>query len=127
MRSVRNGRGKKSSFYKLIKFCKENGNEFGSKLLDYSSVKDLDIIYRYLNMSMPNICGYDFIHKMLTDTLSTVSTVGEEAFSLLVFENNFNRWVFLADKELDREEAEKKMLEETNDETNGDGNNEDRV
>jgi hypothetical protein len=86
-------------FMKLISLCRNGVKQFGNKLLDYQGL-DKDILICYLNMAMTSVSTVKFKERMMYDKLSEVTTVSEEAFALLVFENNFERWTFLANKEL---------------------------
>ena len=88
-------------FMKLISLCRNDVKQFGNKLLDYQDL-DKDILICYLNMAMTSVSTVKFKERMMYDKLSEVTTMSDEAFALLVFENNFERWTFLANKELNR-------------------------
>lgn len=82
----------------MINYCKGHGNKFGSNLIDYGNV-DMDLLECYLNMSMPAMSTVHFKDMMSHSTLSKTVTIGEEAFAILVFENNFNRWLYQAEEQ----------------------------
>ena len=86
-------------FTKLIELCKENRPKFGNKLLDYQNI-DKDILICYLNIAMGSISNFRFKERMVYDKLTDAITVSEEAFGLVLFENNFNRWIYEGDMEV---------------------------
>ena len=49
---------------------------------------------------MPAISVRTYDHFKYFNSLSKVLTVAEEAFTVLVFESNFNRWVWQAEKDV---------------------------
>ena len=100
--------GIENNFTKLINYCKSHGSKFGTHLIDYGNV-DIDLLECYLNISMPAMSTVHFKDMMSHSTLSNTVTIGEEAFAILVFENNFNRWLHQA-------EEQRGLTEETNNE-----------
>ena len=96
---------KDNKFVALVEFCKANGVKFGSKLLDYSLL-DKKVVMTYFNICMPTLVGIDFSSDMRTDALTQVTTISEEAYAALLFENYFERWMYQAKEELDNEERE---------------------
>ena len=49
---------------------------------------------------MPDISVRTYDHFKYFNSLSKVLTVAEEAFAVLVFESNFNRWVWQAENDV---------------------------
>ena len=49
---------------------------------------------------MPALAKGNFKQQMAFEPLTTVVTAAEETFALLVLENNLERWIFLANKEI---------------------------
>ena len=49
---------------------------------------------------MPAMSTVHFKDMMSHSTLSSTVTIGEEAFAILVFENNFKRWVYQAKEQM---------------------------
>ena len=87
---------------KLIQFCKEKGDRFGENLLQYDTL-DIDIVIYFLDLAMPAISVRTYDIDKVFSPLSTTLTVAEEAFAVLQFENSMKRWIWLADKEVMRE------------------------
>ena len=58
--------------------------------MNYESV-DKDVLFCYLNMEMKNISTVKFKELMMYEKCSEATTMFEEAFDILVLENNFNR------------------------------------
>ena len=84
---------------KLVKFCKNNGHQFGDKLLDYDNM-DIETLKYFYDISMPSISSYMYSSRILFNTFSRVITESEEAFAILVFENSFDRWLYQADSKI---------------------------
>lgn len=96
--------GLETVFDTLITKCTEQGETFGDMLLDYEEI-DVDVLICYMNMSMCGTSNIRFKEKMVYEKLSDAITISEEAFALLVFENSFKRWVYMAKSEIkDNEE-----------------------
>ena len=80
-----------NGFSGLIRLCEEDVTTFGESILDFNINKD---IYK----SFIDICfsvfynKSDFMHEMRTKLLSDVISPPEEAFGILCFENNYERW-----------------------------------
>jgi hypothetical protein len=100
--------GVENNFTKLIKYCTRHGNKFGTQLIDYANV-DVDLLECYLDIAMPAMSTVHFKDMMSHSTLSNTVTIGEEAFAILVFENNFKRWVYQA-----KEQQEGASMEDVN-------------
>ena len=84
---------------KLVKFCQNNGRQFGDKLLDYDNM-DVETLKYFYDISMPSISSYMYGSRILFNNFSKVVTESEEAFAILVFENNFERWLYQADSKI---------------------------
>lgn len=84
---------------KLVKFCQDNGRQFGDKLLDYDNM-DIETLKYFYDISMPSISSYMYSSRILFNTFSQVITESEEAFAILVFENSFDRWLYQADSKI---------------------------
>ena len=80
-------------------------------MLDFDSI-DKDILFCYLNIAMTSTANVRFKEKMICDKLSDTITVFEEAFAILIFENNFDRWVYMVEKEISQEN--KRLNENSN-------------
>lgn len=93
--------GNDNEFTKMIKFCKENGPRFGNELVRYEHV-NIDVLFCFLNISMTSTATVKFKERMTYDKLSEAITIFDEAFAILIFENNFNRWVYMAEKHVNR-------------------------
>ena len=79
-------------------FCKTNGPKFGDELISYEQV-DKDVLFCFLNLSMTSTATVKFKERMTYEKLSDAVTIFEEAFAILIFENNFDRWVYMAERE----------------------------
>ena len=79
--------------------CKERGKNFGDALLEYDIV-DHNILFCYLNIAMTSTATVKFKERMTYEKFSDAVTVFEEAFAVLALENNFDRWVYFAEKKL---------------------------
>ena len=77
--------------------CKSKGKEFGEALLDYGSI-DQNVLFCYLNIAMTSTATVKFKERMAYEKFSDAVTIFEEAFAVLVLENNFDRWIYLAEK-----------------------------
>ena len=74
-------------------------------MLDFEAI-DKDILFCYLNIAMTSTANIRFKEKMICDKLSDTVTVFEEAFTILVFENNFDRWVYMVEHEMKENRSE---------------------
>ena len=97
----------------LITYCKENGEKFGDNLLDYATV-DMDIVRYYLDMAMPAMSIRTYNHEKVFSPLSKTVTVAEEAFAMLQLENNFERWIWIAEKEISKKQIEESGNDDEN-------------
>ena len=88
-----------NSFTNLIHMCKERGKNFGDALLEYDIV-DRDILFCYLKIAMTSTATVKFKERMTYEKFSDAVTVFEEAFAVLALENNFDRWIYFAEKKL---------------------------
>ena len=93
--------GKDNDFTKLINLCKYKGRNFVNTLLKYERM-DNNILFCYLNIAMTSTATVKFKERMTYEKLSDAATIFEEAFAALVFENNFDRWVYFANQKLNR-------------------------
>ena len=93
--------GEDNEFTKLVNLCKDSGDRFGDVLLDYESL-DKNILVCLLNLTMITTSNRKFKEIMTYQKLSEAITVFEEAFALLVLENNFKRWVYIGEKEVNK-------------------------
>ena len=57
----------------------------------------MDVLMEYFDMSMTTMSAGGYKQSILFDRFSTVVRDAEEAFALLVLENNFDRWVYQAE------------------------------
>ena len=117
-------KGKKNSFTKLIDLCRDNQEQFGDALIEYESL-ERDVLFCYLNLSMTSTANVKFKERMTYEKLSDALTIFKEAFAILVFENNFNRWVFLADMEMKKIMSDTSMLNDEDNSNNSEKGNED--
>jgi len=92
------GKGSSNSFQKLINVCKSGGKEFADILGIYDKL-DMDVLMEYFDMSMTTLSAQGYKTSVLFDRFSTVVKDAEEAFGLLVLENNFDRWMYQAEVE----------------------------
>ena len=117
-----------NSFVKMIEICKNRGKEFGDALLEYNSI-DHNVLFCYLNIAMTSTATVKFKERMAYEKFSDAVTIFEEAFAVLVLENNFERWIYFAEKTL---KEQNEMVDEDNDDnddndsgsSNGDENSE---
>ena len=61
---------------------------------------------------MTSTANIRFKEKMICDKLSDTVTVFEEAFAILVLENNFDRWVYMVEEEMKQNSCESTVREE---------------
>ena len=81
----------------MIRFCEEKGPKFATELVRYENV-NVDILFCFLNISMTSTATVRFKERMTYDKFSDAVTVFDEAFALLIFENNFKRWSYMAER-----------------------------
>ena len=81
----------------MINYLKDNGPVFGNKLLEYEKM-DQDILFCYLNLAMTSTATVKFKERMTYEKLSDAVTLFEEAFGVLVLENNLSRWIYMAER-----------------------------
>ena len=110
-----------NTFKEFIDICKQDDRKIGDVLMNYENVNK-DITFYFLTMAMTATTNVRFADKMLYEKLSDATTISEEAFAFLLFENNFKRWVYLAEKEILTEKIDRGEVVEqnTNEEENGD-------
>ena len=89
--------GNDNIFTKMVNYFKENGPVFGNKLLEYEKM-DQDILFCYLNLAMTSTATVKFKERMTYEKLSDAVTLFEEAFGVLVLENNLSRWIYMAER-----------------------------
>ena len=77
----------------------DRGTVFGDVLLDYESI-DTNVLICYLNIAMTSTATVKFKERMVYEKFSDAVTVFEEAFAVLVLENNFQRWIYSAKKKI---------------------------
>ena len=75
-------------------------DDFAEKLFDCQNMDNIHIFKKFLDVSMPALAKGNFKQQMAFEPLTTVVTASEETFALLVLENNLERWIFLANKEI---------------------------
>ena len=75
-------------------------DDFAEKLFDCQNMDNIHIFKKFLEVSMPALAKGNFKQQMAFEPLTTVVTASEETFALLVLENNLERWIFLANKEI---------------------------
>ena len=91
----------------LIDICKDDGNHFWDILLHYKLV-DIDVIVSYLNFAMTSFAIVRLTDKITFKELSVSETIFEEAFAILLLENNFDQWLYFSEKVI----VKNKVLEE---------------
>ena len=96
---------------RLIRFCKDNGEKFGEKLLLYDKI-DIQLAIYFLDLSMPAISVRSYNHEKPFKLMSKIVTVAEEAFAVLVLENYLQRWIWHAEKEALRTQREQNGIED---------------
>lgn len=114
--------GVESVFDTLITTCINGGDVFGNILLDYQKI-NIEVLMMYMNMAFCGTSNIRFKEKMFCEKLSDAVTISEEAFAVLVFENCFKRWIYLVEKETNKNQTEENRGE---DDTNLDDDDEDR-
>ena len=90
------GKGPSNSFNKLVHLCKTGDEKIADKLGSYDNV-DMDVLMEYFDLSMTTLCSGGYRQSILFDKFSEVVKNAEEAFALLVLENNFDRWIYQAE------------------------------
>ena len=93
----------------MIRYCKRKGPKFGDDLIKYHLVDD-DILFCFFNLAMTSTATVKFKERMTYEKFSDAVTIFEEAFAILIFENNFERWVYMAE----RTKKRKEMVNTTN-------------
>lgn len=88
----------------LLNVCQQNKPKFADALLNYSDIDEKTMI-RFLDMAMPSVSVYSYKSRIMFNLLSTVVTESEEAFAYLVFENNFERWIYQAEQKVSEEDS----------------------
>ena len=77
-----------NTFKEFIDICKQDDRKIGDVLMNYENVNK-DITFYFLTMAMTATTNVRFADKMLYEKLSDATTISEEAFAFLLFENNF--------------------------------------
>ena len=68
---------------------------------------------------MTSVATVKFKEHMVYEKFSEATTIFEEAFSILVLENNFHCWVYLAKKNLNKQKEDIQEEEIDNEDSNG--------
>ena len=82
----------------LIGHCRSSGTKFSESLLDIEGL-DHEMIMYFYDIAMPSMSTYMYKSRILFHKFSEVVSAPEEAFALLVFENNFERWIYQAEEQ----------------------------
>ena len=92
-------------FKKLCNMCSEN-EEFANQFLDHNNI-DLAVYAEMLNLTATITTSAKKLFKETCSTLklSDLLTIPEEAFSLLVLENCFKQWKWIAETKLNAHHA----------------------
>lgn len=116
------GNRSKNVFQKLVELCNADERRVGDVLLDYQNI-DQDVLVYFITMAFTTTANVRFSDKMLYEKLSDATTVSEEAFAILVFENNFERWVYLSEREVRKTRRDASGVDENGieEENNNDG------
>ena len=95
-------KGTSRSFKKLCEICSKS-DEFADDLLNHATI-DIDAYSEFLSLTAPVITSEkkQFKENCSTLRISDLMNVAEEAFALLVMENCFKHWKFLAEERLGR-------------------------
>ena len=93
-------KGHSRSFKKLCEICAKS-DEFADDLLNHATI-DIDAYSEFLSLTAPVITSEkkQFKENCSTLRISDLMNVTEEAFALLVMENCFKHWKFLAEARL---------------------------
>ena len=93
-------KGTSMPFKKLCEICSKS-NEFADDLLNHATV-DIDAYSEFLSLTAPIITSEkkQFKENCSVLKISELMNVTEEAFALLVMENCFKHWKFLAESRL---------------------------
>ena len=88
------------SFKKLCEICAKS-DEFADDLLNHATI-DIDVYSEFLSLTAPVVTSEkkQFKENCSTLKISDLMNVTEEAFALLVMENCFKHWKFLAEARL---------------------------
>ena len=86
--------------------------------MDYASI-DREVLFCYLNIAMTSVATVKFKERMVYEKFSEATTIFEEAFGILVLENNFHCWVYLAKKNLNKQKEEIQEEEIDDEDSNG--------
>ena len=81
---------------RLVQICRDSKPKIADELLDFNNIDEKTFMC-FLDMAMPSVSVYSFKSRILFNLLSSVVTESEEAFAYLVFENNFDRWIYQAE------------------------------
>jgi len=100
-------KGTSRSFKKLCEICSKS-DEFADDLLNHATI-DIDAYAEFLSLTAPIITSEkkQFKENCSTLRISDLMNVTEEAFALLVMENCFKHWKFLAEERLGRFQRKK--------------------
>ena len=95
-----------------------NEGNIAEVLLEYKTI-DIDVYKIFLDCSIPSISVHSYMRMSTIEPLSTIVTLAEESFAILILENNWRRWVYQARKsitaaESDNDEAEPILLYQKN-------------
>ena len=89
--------------------AEERYKGLAEKILEHSNWKDkqsLELFKYFVDYCIPAVTSASIKRRLTQEILSETTTVAEEAFAFLVLENNIDRWLWLAKKELQVGEAE---------------------
>lgn len=87
-----------SNFRKLTELIDDEGR-IAESLLDYDNINK-KVLKQFLDIAMPACAFNDFASEMAEGEkgFDELVTVAEEAFAILVFENDFARWSHVAER-----------------------------
>lgn len=103
----------------------DGGTVFGDVLLDYESI-DTNVLICYLNIAMTSTATVKFKERMVYEKFGDAVMVFEEAFAVLVLENNFQRWVYSAKKKIrDKKDVDSEVSNGEESGNSSSGNNTD--
>ncbi len=108
---------------KLLELGVKYNNKLADHLMDYDTI-DKRTYKMFLDIAVPTLTGCtNFVIVQRQKKFSEYITTMEEAFSLVVLENNFARWVWLANKDIENDVHKVKSSVLTVAEVSGGGKN----
>lgn len=78
---------------------KSPDGKVGDYLLNYKDV-DKKILKMFLDIAMPAVSKSSYMNCAAYERLNSIVTQSEEAFAFLIFENNVERWIFNAKRDI---------------------------